>query len=104
MYPCEKCGHRFENHLDFCTKCRASRKVFPLFPPDLDKKYFSHGPKGKPIKNHTYIGLAEALVANLLIKNEDREVLLSPQFNHFGVGLRYYRDRQFYMDMFYVYW
>lgn len=102
MYPCEKCGHRFDNHLDYCNKCNT-RRAFPLFTPDLNKDYFSHEYKGKPIKKHTYKGFAEALVSNLLMKNEDREVLLSPQFNHFGVGLRYYRDRQFFeMDMFYV--
>lgn len=103
QHPCEKCGNQLNNQMEFCNKCGTTREVILLFPPDVNGDYFSLEPKGKPIKNYTYIGLAEALVANLLMKKEDREVLLSSEFNHFGVGLRHYNERQYFeMDMFYV--
>ena len=74
-----------------------------LFTPDVNGDYFSLEPKGKRIKNHTYLGLAEDLIANLFLNNEDRQILLSPDYRHFGVGLRHYKERNYFeMDMFYV--
>ncbi len=67
-----------------------------VYPPSQNGGYFSYEYKGEPIRNHTYIGLAKAVVNQLMNSPVHRANILNKALKFLGTGASHYRDAEFY--------
>lgn len=68
---------------------------YPIYMPHQNGGYFSYRLKGKPIKNHTYIGLAKGVVRAWMNSPGHRENILNSKYKYMGAGCKHYRDASF---------
>lgn len=66
-----------------------------VFPPSKNDGYFSYEWEGEPIKNHTYLGAAAALLEGWMESPGHRENILDPDFEYLGAGSGLYLDPGF---------
>ena len=73
----------------------------PVYSPEQNGGYFSYRLKGDPIENHTYLGLAKAVVRGWMKSPPHRKNILNARYTFLGVGAAHYRNSSFYnMDNF----
>ncbi|MBE7436958.1 MAG: CAP domain-containing protein [Spirochaetales bacterium] len=92
-------GFRGENiATSFGIEYEAGKSVFG---PDQNGGYFSYTHKGDPIENHTYAGLARAVVKQWMDSPGHRANILNPKFTFLGTGGYHFQKREFFnMDNF----
>lgn len=82
----------------FGIEYKAGKSVYS---PVQNGGYFSYTYKGKPIKNHTYLGLAGEVVNNWMNSPGHKANILNKNFIYLGAGAAHYNDKDFYnMDNF----
>ncbi len=85
--------------ITFGVEYEAGRGVFN---PDQNGGYFSYEYRGDPIENHTYLGVAQAVLDQWMNSPGHRANILNGNFTHLGAGGAHYQDTSFYnMDKFY---
>ena len=67
----------------------------PVATPDTNGGYFSYQVRGEPIENHTYLGLATAVVKQWMDSEGHRRNLLNPDYSFMGAGSSHYNDADF---------
>ena len=73
----------------------------PLYTPEQNGGYFSYTYKGEPLRNHTYLSLAKAVVEQWMHSPGHRENILNGHYVYLGCGVAHYRDARFHnMDHF----
>jgi uncharacterized protein YkwD len=92
-------AHTGENIAEsFGIEYQAGKSVYT---PDVNGGYFSYVPKGTPIRNHTYIGFARAVVSQWMNSSEHRANILNPRFTFLGAGAAHFTNESFFgMDSF----
>jgi len=92
-------GYRGENiATSFGIEYEAGKSVFG---PDQNGGYFSYSHKGDRIENHTYAGLARAVVEQWMNSPGHRANILNPKFTFHGAGGYHFKKREFFnMDNF----
>ncbi len=78
--------------LSFGIEYEANR---PVATPAQNGGYFSYSFGGEPIQNHTYIGLAKAVVKQWMESPGHRVNLLNPTYIFLGTGSSHYTDAKF---------
>ena len=97
-------GFRYSNigeniAITFGIEYQAGRGVFN---PQQNGGYFSYEHRGDPIENHTYLGVAQAVLTQWMNSPGHRANILNRNFTHLGAGGAHYQDAAFYnMDKFY---
>ena len=74
-----------------------------LYTPEQNGGYFSYTYKGEPLRNHTYLSLAKAVVEQWMNSKGHRENILNSHYVFLGCSVAHYRDANFHnMDRFKV--
>jgi len=66
-----------------------------LYTPEQNGGYFSYTWKGEPLRNHTYLSLAKAVVDQWMHSKGHRENILNSHYVYLGCGAAHYRDARF---------
>jgi uncharacterized protein YkwD len=92
-------GYKGENiAISFGIEYKAGKSVYS---PKQNGGYFSYTYKGKPIKNHTYLGLAKEVLHQWMTSPGHRANILNAQFTYLGTGASHYKNTGFFgMDNF----
>ncbi len=93
-----KTGYRAENiAYTFGIEYKAGRGVFG---PKQNGGYFSYKHRGKPIKNHTYLGVAREVVQWWMTSPGHRANILNSRLSYLGAGASHFKDSEgLLMDM-----
>lgn len=67
----------------------------PLYTPEQNGGYFSYAWRGEPLRNHTYLSLAEALVQQWMNSKGHRRNILNPSYVYLGCGAAHFKDATF---------
>lgn len=67
-----------------------------VYSPQQNGGYFSYSYQGEPIENHTYLGLAAAVVDQWMDSRGHRANILNVRYTYLGVGAEYYTDPAFF--------
>ena len=67
----------------------------PVFTPEQNKGFFSYKYKGKPIPNHTYNGIARALLKGWMKSPGQRQNILNERLTYMGAGGDYFLEDKF---------
>ncbi len=72
-----------------------------VYSPVQNGGYFSYSYRGEPIKNHTYLGVARAVVTQWMHSPGHRANILNANYVYLGAGVAHYKNSRFYdMDEF----
>lgn len=67
-----------------------------VYSPEQNKGYFSYTLKGRPIENHTYVGLARNALEGWMNSPGHRKNILNPRYAFLGVGAAHYKNPRFF--------